>query len=68
VVFEVISSGSDEVEGITEGPGIEIDYINPSNQLVFIGDSINGTSFLLATSAIASKSGISPLGFPRVSK
>lgn len=46
-LFDVILAGSDEVEGIEAGPGIEINYYNTSNQLVFIGDSINGISFPL---------------------
>ncbi len=44
-LFDVIGSGSDEVEGSVDGPGLEIDYINSSNQFVFIGDYLTGTSF-----------------------
>ncbi|HCR85655.1 MAG TPA: hypothetical protein DIV86_03150 [Alphaproteobacteria bacterium] len=44
-LFEQITSGSDEVEGIQAGPGIEIDYVNSNNQLVHINDTLGGVSF-----------------------
>lgn len=46
-LFDVIGSGTDAVEGAADGPGLEINYINPDEQMVFIGDSIEGTSFPL---------------------
>lgn len=46
-LFDAIGEGSDEVEGQAEGPNIEINYLNSSNQFVFIGDSILGTTFPL---------------------
>jgi hypothetical protein len=48
-LFDVIVAGSDEVEGAQTGPGIEINYINPSNELVFVGDTIGGVSFPITT-------------------
>ncbi|MDX1949995.1 MAG: hypothetical protein SFT90_05805 [Rickettsiales bacterium] len=44
-LFDVITSGSDEVEGAATGGSLEINYINTDGDLVFVGNTIGGVSF-----------------------